>query len=94
VRVRPGAARLDARACAAGGTRAATETGDAEIAAFRDLDATLRGQKPAPGSRLEEIRQRVRLAYVQGAETYSREDVRRGLTRDKLGRVIGRYVGR
>jgi hypothetical protein len=45
-----------------------TGTGADETAALRDLDATLRDTKPAPGSYLEELRARLRLAYVEGAE--------------------------
>ena len=69
-------------------------TGKDEIAALRDLDATLRGAKPAPGSYLEDLRARLRLAYVDGAETWAGKNVGRGLTRDLLGRAIGRYAGR
>jgi hypothetical protein len=71
-----------------------TGTGEDETAALRDLDATLRGAKPGPGSSLEDLRARVRLAYVEGAEAWTRENVGRGLTRDELGRVVGRYGGR
>jgi hypothetical protein len=71
-----------------------TGTGDDEKAALRNLDATLRGSKPADGSYLEDLRQRLRLAYVDGAEEWTRENVGRGLTGDELGGVIGRYVGR
>jgi hypothetical protein len=45
-----------------------TGTGDDETAALRDLHGTLRGQKPADGSYLEALRQRLRLAYVEGTE--------------------------
>jgi hypothetical protein len=71
-----------------------TGAGENEAAALRDLDATLRGAKPADGSYLEQLRERLRLAYVDGAEEWTRENVGRGLTSDELGRVIGRYVGR
>jgi hypothetical protein len=71
-----------------------TGTGDDETDALRDLDGTLRGQKPADGSYLEELRKRLRLAYVHGAEEWTRENVGRGMTGDELGRVIGRYAGR
>ena len=37
------------------------------------------------------LRQRVRLAYVQGAEEWTQRNVGRRLTRDELGRVIGRF---
>lgn len=71
-----------------------TGTGEDETAALRDLDATLRGAKPAPGSYLEELRRRLRLAYVEGAEEWTRENVGRALDDDELGRVIGRFEGR
>jgi hypothetical protein len=41
---------------------------------------------------MDELRQRLRLAYVDGAETWARENVGRGLTRDELERVLGRFV--
>jgi hypothetical protein len=49
---------------------------------------------PAPGSYLEDLRARLRLAYVEGAESWTREKVGRGLTRDELRRVTARYPGR
>jgi len=45
-------------------------TGEDETAALRDLDDRLRGV-PKPGStRLDELRRRMRLAYIEGAEEY------------------------
>lgn len=69
-------------------------TGEDEVAALRDLDGRLRGVPHPDGGRMDELRRRLRLAYVDGAETWQRENVGRSLTRDELGRVIGRYVGR
>jgi hypothetical protein len=69
-------------------------TGEDETAALRDLDDRLRGVPKPDGTRLDELRRRLRFAYLDGAETWSREHVGRGLRRDELGRVIGRYVGR
>jgi hypothetical protein len=43
---------------------------------------------------MDELRRRLRLAYVDGAEDWTRENIGRGLTRDELGNVIGRYAGR
>jgi hypothetical protein len=63
----------------------------AETAALRDLDATLRGAKPADGSYLPELRQRLRLAYVDGAEEWTRKNVGRAMTRDELGGVVARF---
>lgn len=37
---------------------------------------------------------RLRFAYVQGAEAYSRDTLDGGLTTDELGRIIERYEGR
>jgi hypothetical protein len=74
-------------------TQTVTGSGPDEVSALRDLEARLRGNPPGDGSRLEELRRRLRLAYVDGAEEWSRENVGRGLTTDELGRVIGRYVG-
>lgn len=39
------------------------------------------------------MRQRLRLAYVDGAEEWTRENVGRGLSEDELGRVIERFAG-
>jgi hypothetical protein len=69
-------------------------TGDDEAAALRDLDDRLRGVPKPDGTRLDELRRRLRFAYVDGAEKWTRENVGRGLTRDELGRVIGRYAER
>jgi hypothetical protein len=70
-----------------------TGTGEDETATLRDLDATL-GQKPADGSYLEELRQRLRLAYVDGAEEWTRVNVGRSLTGQKLEAVIARMPPR
>jgi hypothetical protein len=43
---------------------------------------------------MDELRRRLRLVHVDGAEEWTRGHVGRGLTRDELGRVIGRYVGK
>ena len=68
-----------------------TGTGDDETAALRDLDATLRGAKPANGSYLEDLRQRLRLAYVDGAERWMRENVGHGLSSDEPTNVVARF---
>lgn len=69
-------------------------TGEDEIAALRALDDRLRGVPKPDGSRMDELRRRLRLAYVDGAEEWTRENVGRQMTGDELGRVIGRYVGK
>jgi hypothetical protein len=71
-----------------------TGTGDTEVAALRDLDHRLR-RVPRPNrGRLDDLRHRLRMAYVDGAEAFSREAFDRGLTTDELGRIIQRYEGR
>lgn len=43
---------------------------------------------------MDELRRRLRLAYVDGAEEYLLATVGRRMTRDELGRIIERYGGR
>ena len=69
-------------------------TGVDEIAALRDLDNRLRGVPKPNGTQLDELRRRLRLAYVDGAEEWTRENIGRGMSREELERVIGRYGGR
>jgi hypothetical protein len=72
-----------------------TGTGDDETAALRDLDGRLRGVSKPNGTRMEELRQRLRLAYVDGAEGWAREHMGRGLTTNEFARVIcrSRHLG-
>jgi hypothetical protein len=70
-----------------------TGTGDDETAALRDLDATLRGAKPATGSYLEALRERLRLAYVDGAEEWSRDNVGGSLTVNELTDLLPEVPG-
>jgi len=70
-----------------------TGTGEDETAALRDLDATLRGAKPAPGSYLEDLRARLLLACVDGAAEWTLENAAPPRTRDELGRVLERFRG-
>jgi len=42
----------------------------------------------------EELRQRIRLAYVDGAETWMREHVGRPMTERELAGALRRYPGR
>jgi hypothetical protein len=71
-----------------------TGSGDDEIAALLDLDARLRGDKPADGSYLEELRARLRVAYLTGAEEWTREHAGRPMTAGELAGVVSRYRGR
>ena len=61
-------------------------TGETETAALRDRDDRLRDVLQPDGGRLEELRRRDRLAYVQGAEEWTREHVGRPMTRTSSGR--------
>ena len=49
-----------------GTTQTVNGTGPDEAAALRDLDDQLRGVDRSHGTRLDELRQRLRLAYVEG----------------------------
>jgi len=69
-------------------------SGEDQAAALRDLDDRLRGVPKPNSEREEELSRRLRMAYVDGAEAFSRETLDRGLTSDELGRVIRGYVGR
>ncbi len=62
-------------------------TGEDETAALRNLDDRLRGV-PAPGGRMDELRRRLLMAYVDGAEEWTRENVGRRRTEDELGPVL------
>ncbi len=72
----------------------ASGTGEDEAGALYDLDDRLRGVPKPDGGQMDELRRRLRFAYVDGAEVWTRENVGRGLRRDELGRVLGRYTGR
>ena len=82
----PGVAGLDAM-------QRVTGTGDTEAAALRDLDRGLRGLPRPNRGRLDEFRHRRRMAYVDAAEAFSRENFNRGLRPGELGRIIQRYDG-
>lgn len=71
-----------------------TGTGDTEVAALRDLDKRFGGLPRPNRSRMDEFRHQLRMAYVDGAEAFSREALERGLTTNELGRLIQRYEGR
>jgi hypothetical protein len=65
-----------------------------ELAALRDLDARLRGEHAAAPRKLDELRARLRLAYVAGAEDWTERELDRPLSTDELASVIGRFPGR
>jgi len=69
-------------------------TGDTENAALRTLDDRLRGVPQPNGSVMEARERRIRLAYLQGAEEWSRENSGRPLTEDQLEGVIRRFPGK
>ena len=72
-----------------------TGTGDTAVSALRDLDDRLRRvQTPNGAGPMDELHRQLRMAYVDGAEAFSREILDRALTTDELGRIIERYERR
>jgi hypothetical protein len=71
-----------------------TATGEDETAALRDLDNRLRGVPKPDGGQMDELRRRLRLAYIEGAEGWSSKHVGRGLIEQQLAGVLDRYEGR
>jgi hypothetical protein len=71
-----------------------TGTGEDEAAALRDLDDRLRGVPKPNGGQMDELRRRLRFAYVDGAETWTRENVGRAMTPSEMTGVVRRYSGR
>ena len=65
-----------------------TGIGDSQMAALRDLDQRLRCVGRPSRSRLEEFRHQLRMAYVDGAEAFSRETLERGLTSSSVTRGV------
>ena len=74
-------------------SQSVTGTGNSEAAALRDLDSRLRGVPSPNRARIDALRHQLRMAYVDGAEAFSRENLDRGLTTTELGRIIRRYEG-
>jgi len=68
-----------------------TGTGDSETAALRALDDRLRGVPQPNGSRMAERERRIRMAYLGGAEEWSRKTLGRGLTEGELEGVVRRF---
>jgi hypothetical protein len=71
----------------------ATGFGEDEVAAVRDLDARLRGEHAEGPRQLDELRARLRLAYIEGAEGWAHETLGRSLAQGELERVIERFPG-
>jgi hypothetical protein len=70
-----------------------TGTGEDEIAALRDLDDRLRGIPRPDGGQMDALRRRLRLAYIAGAEEWTRGELGRGMTDAELKRVTARFSG-
>lgn len=70
-----------------------TGTGPDESVALRDLVDRLTGLPKPDGNRMDELRRRSRLAYVDGAESWSIETNGQPLTQEALERVVRRYTG-
>jgi hypothetical protein len=70
-----------------------TGTGDTEAVALRDLDSRLRDVPSPNRARIDELRHQLRMAYVDDAEAFSRDNFDRGLTAHELARIIRRYEG-
>jgi hypothetical protein len=70
-----------------------TGTGEDEVATLRNLDDRLRGVPKPDGGRLDELRRRLRLAYVQGAEEWSERESGQPLSGDALACIASRYPG-
>jgi hypothetical protein len=68
-------------------------TGEDETAALRDLDDRLRGVPQPDGNRMDELRRRLRLAYVDGAEEWTRANIGRSMGESELAGVIEHYGG-
>ena len=68
-----------------------TATGVDETAALRDLNERIRGVPQPHGSRMAERERRLRLAYLEGAESWPREAIGRGLTERELEGVVRRF---
>jgi hypothetical protein len=56
-------------------------TGAHEVAALPDLDDRLRGVRlPHDAGRMDDLRRRLRLAYIEGADAWSRQHIGRAIT--------------
>lgn len=68
-------------------------TGADPLEAVRDLDARLRGERAEDPRRLDELRARLRLSYLAGAEEWAQAELRRPLTTRELEGVVTRFPG-
>ncbi|HEX7948887.1 MAG TPA: hypothetical protein VF494_00955 [Candidatus Limnocylindrales bacterium] len=83
---------IDARTTGRGRIpRSVTGTGDTDAAALLDLNDRLRGVSKPDGTRLDELRRACRLAYLSGAEDFSRSFFSRPLTNLELAGVVARF---
>lgn len=70
-----------------------TGLGPNELAAVNDLDARLRGEWTDSPRKARKLRARLRLAYLQGAEEWTRRELARSMTVQELEKVISRFPG-
>lgn len=68
-----------------------TGEGNSEVEALRDLSDQLRGIPKPDGDRMQELRARLRLAYLTGAEERSRKHIGPPLSESEAVRVIHRF---
>jgi hypothetical protein len=68
--------------------------GEDEGAALRDLDDRLRRARKPDSGLMDELRRQLKLAYIEGAEAWSREQSGRSLTGDELERVLMHFQPR
>lgn len=73
--------------------RYVTGFGKDELGAVHDLDARLRGEWSEGPRRLDELRARLRCAYLDGAEEWSRRELSRQLSQVELRAVVRRFPG-
>jgi hypothetical protein len=68
--------------------------GEDQVAAIRDLDARLRGERSDGPRKLDDLRARLRQAYLAGAEDWAQHQLGRALTQAELAGVGTRFPGR
>jgi hypothetical protein len=69
----------------------AQSAGTIASVAVGDLDARLRGEHADGPRRLDELRARFRLAYVTGAEEWTKDNLGRPLDTTELAAVLERF---